>query len=120
MSWQDFLARHQVGDVIEGVVTDQVPFGSFVESEGVTGLAPGQSWPAGTRVSVRIRDRPGHAAVQPGPGVIKTHSAAPGEPDSPGAAPRSATLDQPQRTPSDSSAERFACTDATALNASRR
>ena len=42
MSWQDFLARHQVGDVIEGVVTDQVPFGSFVESEGVTGLAPGQ------------------------------------------------------------------------------
>jgi len=41
MSWQDFLARHQVGDVIEGVVTDQVPFGSFVESEGVTGLAPG-------------------------------------------------------------------------------
>jgi S1 RNA binding domain len=66
MSWQDFLARHQVGDVIEGVVTDQVPFGSFVESEGVTGLAPGQSWPAG---------------------VIKTHTAAPGETDSPGAAP---------------------------------
>jgi hypothetical protein len=28
--------------------------GSFVESESVTGLAPGQSWPAGTRVSVRI------------------------------------------------------------------
>jgi len=54
MSWQDFLARHQVGDVIEGVVTDQLPFGSFVESEGFTGLAPGQSWPAGTRVSVRI------------------------------------------------------------------
>jgi ribosomal protein S1 len=36
------------------VVTDQVPFGSFVEAEGVTGLAPGQSWAAGTRVSVRI------------------------------------------------------------------
>ena len=35
-------------------MTDQVPFGSFVESEGFTGLAPGQSWPAGTRVSVRI------------------------------------------------------------------
>ena len=31
-----------------------MPFGSFVESEGFTGLAPGQSWPAGTRVSVRI------------------------------------------------------------------
>ena len=45
MSWQDFLARHQVGDVIEGVVTKQVPFGSFVESEGFTGLAHRQSWP---------------------------------------------------------------------------
>jgi small subunit ribosomal protein S1 len=54
MSWQDFLARHQVGDVIEGVVTHQMPFGSFVESDGFTGLAHQQSWPAGTRVSVRI------------------------------------------------------------------
>ena len=45
---------YQVGDVIEGVVTHQVPFGSFVESEGFTGLAHQQSWPAGTRVSVRI------------------------------------------------------------------
>ena len=54
MSWQDFLARHPVGDVIEGVVTKQVPFGSFVESEGFTGLAPQQSWPVGTSVSVRI------------------------------------------------------------------
>jgi small subunit ribosomal protein S1 len=43
-----------VGDVIEGVVTKQVPFGSFVESEGFTGLAHEQWWPAGTRVSVRI------------------------------------------------------------------
>ena len=54
MSWQEFLARHQIGDVIEGVVTKQMPFGSFVESDGCTGLAPQQSWPAGTRVSVRI------------------------------------------------------------------
>ena len=54
MSWQDFLARHRVGDVIEGVVTKRVPFGSFVESEGFTGLAHQQSWPVGTRVSVRI------------------------------------------------------------------
>jgi ribosomal protein S1 len=54
MSWQDFLARHQVGDVIEGVVTKQVPFGSFVESDGFTGLAHQQSWPAGTLVSVKI------------------------------------------------------------------
>jgi ribosomal protein S1 len=54
MSWQDFVARHQVGDVIEGVVTDQVPFGSFVESEGFTGLAHQQTWPVGARVSVSI------------------------------------------------------------------
>lgn len=43
-----------MGDVIEGVVTKQAPFGSFVESEGFTGLAHGQSWPAGSRVSVWI------------------------------------------------------------------
>jgi ribosomal protein S1 len=54
MSWQDFLARHKVGDVIEGVVTKELPFGSLVESDGCTGLAPQQSWPVGTRVSVRI------------------------------------------------------------------
>jgi ribosomal protein S1 len=54
MSWQDFLARHKVGDVIEGVVTKELPFGSFVESDGCTGLAHQQSWPVGTRVSVRI------------------------------------------------------------------
>lgn len=54
MSWQDFLARHQIGDVIEGVVTKQLPFGSFVESDGFTGLAHQQSWPVGTRVAVKI------------------------------------------------------------------
>ena len=54
MSWQEFLARHQVGDVVEGVVTKQVPFGSFVESDGFTGLVHQQSWPVGARVSVKI------------------------------------------------------------------
>lgn len=54
MSWQEFLARHQVGDVIEGVVTKQVPFGSFVEADGFTGLAHQQSLPVGARVSVKI------------------------------------------------------------------
>ncbi|MEV1328041.1 hypothetical protein AB0J20_00515 [Micromonospora costi] len=56
MSWQDFFARHRVGDVIDGVVTAQAPFGSFVESDGVTGLAYQQAWPVGTRVTVRILD----------------------------------------------------------------
>jgi small subunit ribosomal protein S1 len=54
MSWQEFIARHQPGDVLDGVVTRQVPFGSFVESEGFTGLAHQQSWPVGDRVWVRI------------------------------------------------------------------
>jgi ribosomal protein S1 len=54
MSWQDFVARHQVGDVIEGTVTKQVPFGSFVESEGFTGLAHKQDWLVGTHVRVKI------------------------------------------------------------------
>jgi small subunit ribosomal protein S1 len=54
VNWQEFLARHHVGDVIEGVVTKELPFGSFVESDGFTGLASRQSWPVGTRVSVRI------------------------------------------------------------------
>ncbi|MFG2073304.1 S1 RNA-binding domain-containing protein [Nonomuraea maritima] len=54
MSWQNFIARHQVGDVVDGVVTAQMPFGSFVEYDGVTGLAHQQSWPVGARVSVKI------------------------------------------------------------------
>ena len=54
MSWQDFLDRHQVGDVVEGVVTSQVAFGSFVEADGFTGLAHQQTWAVGARVSVRI------------------------------------------------------------------
>jgi ribosomal protein S1 len=54
MSWQEFRTRHQPGDILDGVVTKQLPFGAFVEAEGCTGLAPGQSWPAGTRVRVRI------------------------------------------------------------------
>jgi small subunit ribosomal protein S1 len=53
MSWQNFIARHQVGDVVDGVVTAQMPFGSFVEYDGVTGLAHQQSWPVGARVSVK-------------------------------------------------------------------
>ncbi|MFI5915715.1 hypothetical protein [Dactylosporangium sp. NPDC051541] len=35
-------------------MTQQVPFGSFVESDGFTGLAHQQMWPVGAHVSVRI------------------------------------------------------------------
>ena len=54
MSWQQFVARHQVGDVLDGVVVQQVPFGSFVEADGFHGLAYQQTWPVDSRVSVRI------------------------------------------------------------------
>jgi ribosomal protein S1 len=54
MSSPEFMARHQVGDVVDGVVIEQVPFGSFVEIDGYTGLAHQQRWPVGARVSVRI------------------------------------------------------------------
>ena len=53
-TWRQFVATHAVGDVIEGVVTSVVPFGAFVETAGVTGLAYQQSWAAGTTVSARI------------------------------------------------------------------
>jgi ribosomal protein S1 len=54
LSWQSFAVRHQVGDVVDGVVTAQVPFGSFVEVDECNGLAPQQMWPVGAQVSVKI------------------------------------------------------------------
>jgi small subunit ribosomal protein S1 len=113
------FARYQVGGVSGSVMTKQALFRSFVESQGLTGLRRQQSWPVGARISVRI------FAINPenqqfSLSGLAHQSAAPGETDPPEQHPRSATLDQPQRTPSDSSAERFACTDATARNASRR
>lgn len=53
-AWQRFVDNHAVGDVIDGVVTAQVPFGSFVEADGVTGLAYRLEWPVGEQVSARI------------------------------------------------------------------
>jgi small subunit ribosomal protein S1 len=54
MNWQEFFGSHQPGDVVEGVVVKVVPFGSFVDVDGVTGLAYQQTWPEGERVRVRI------------------------------------------------------------------
>ncbi|GAA2993939.1 hypothetical protein [Actinokineospora diospyrosa] len=54
MSWSNFESKHKVGDVIDGVVTGTVPFGSWVEYAGVTGLAYEQTLPVGTTVTVRI------------------------------------------------------------------
>jgi small subunit ribosomal protein S1 len=37
--WEQFSGEHQIGDVVEGVVTKTVPFGAFVSvGEGVEGL----------------------------------------------------------------------------------
>jgi len=57
--WEEFIAHHKVGDVLEGVVTGVVPFGAFVEvAEGIGGLLPKSVSPAppepGSRISVRI------------------------------------------------------------------
>jgi small subunit ribosomal protein S1 len=54
MNWREFQAAHAVGDVVEGVVVKVVPFGSFVEADGFTGLAHGLTWAEGARVRVRI------------------------------------------------------------------
>ena len=58
-AWQRFVARHGVGDVVDGEVVSVVPFGAFVRvGEGVDGLAPQSSWPAlpaaGSHIRVRI------------------------------------------------------------------
>ncbi|GAA3053097.1 S1 RNA-binding domain-containing protein [Actinokineospora globicatena] len=54
MSWTEFENTHTVGDIIEGVVAGTVPFGSWVEYLGVTGLVYQRQLPVGTTVSVRI------------------------------------------------------------------
>lgn len=54
MNWQEFLATHHVGDIVEGTVVKVVPFGSFVEVDGFAGLATLQEWPEGEQVRARI------------------------------------------------------------------
>jgi ribosomal protein S1 len=62
-AWNDFAARHGVGDVLDARVTKVLPFGALVETEGVSGLLRDASiWPArpqlapaeGATVPVRI------------------------------------------------------------------
>lgn len=53
--WEEFAARHSVGDVVSGHVVQIVPFGAFVEIEGVHGLLVEHELPAeGATVTVRI------------------------------------------------------------------
>lgn len=57
--WNDFVAQHAVGDVVDGHVVSVVPFGAFIRiGDDVDGLAPQSEWPAlpelGSRLPVRI------------------------------------------------------------------
>jgi ribosomal protein S1 len=54
--WQEFVAAHAEGGVLDGVVARVLPFGAFVEvAPGVHGLwVTGAAPEPGSRVTVRI------------------------------------------------------------------
>ncbi|WP_370942710.1 S1 RNA-binding domain-containing protein [Amycolatopsis sp. cg5] len=53
--WQDFVARHSAGGVLDGLVTQVLPFGAFVEvADGVQGLLPSVATERGARIAVKI------------------------------------------------------------------
>ncbi|MEV4760552.1 S1 RNA-binding domain-containing protein [Micromonospora sp. NPDC049559] len=57
-AWDEFVARHGVGDVVDGRVTKVVPFGALVEVADripglVTGAAPAE---VGACLPVRIKE----------------------------------------------------------------
>ena len=58
--WQEFVAAHAEGGVLEGVVARVLPFGAFVEvADGIHGLlvtGRGAALEPGGRVDVRIRE----------------------------------------------------------------
>jgi ribosomal protein S1 len=56
LSWESFVTRHGVGDVLSGHVTAVLPFGAFVDvGGGVVGLLVMKEPPGhGTAVPVRV------------------------------------------------------------------
>ena len=55
MSWNEFTAGHQVGDVVDGTVSKVLPFGAFVRVAGFDGLlSQVKSVADGEPVRVRI------------------------------------------------------------------
>jgi len=53
--WNEFLACHAVGDVVDGTVSQVLPFGAFVRVDGFDGLLPQVKTVAdGQGVRVRI------------------------------------------------------------------
>jgi ribosomal protein S1 len=57
-AWKQFVARHGVGDVVDGQVTEVAPFGAFIRVEdGFDGLLVGEDRPEpGATVSVKIAE----------------------------------------------------------------
>ena len=58
-AWQEFIAAHSDGGVLQGQVVSVVPFGAFVEcAEGIHGLLHKSDWAAqpqpGMTIAVRI------------------------------------------------------------------
>ena len=54
-NWNEFLAGHAVGDVVDGTVSKVLPFGAFVRVDGFDGLLPQVKTVAdGQQVRVRI------------------------------------------------------------------
>jgi small subunit ribosomal protein S1 len=60
-NWDDFVARHSVGDVVDGLVTRRLPFGAFVTVHGdIPGLLKTRSCPAvGSTLSMRVKELDG-------------------------------------------------------------
>jgi ribosomal protein S1 len=57
-AWQDFVALHGVGDVLDGRVKRVLPFGAFVEvADGVDGLLHDPDWSAPPEVGASIAVR---------------------------------------------------------------
>jgi ribosomal protein S1 len=57
-AWEEFVARHGIGDLVDGRVTKVLPFGAFIRVAGaIDGLLVGEDRPeVGANVSVRIAD----------------------------------------------------------------
>jgi ribosomal protein S1 len=54
-NWNEFVAGHAVGDVVDGKVSKVLPFGAFVRISGFDGLLPQvKSVSDGEQVRVRI------------------------------------------------------------------
>jgi hypothetical protein len=62
--WNRFVPRRSTGDVANGLVVKVLPFGAFVEIDGVTGLLRSDSAQPASRVAGRDDHRRGPAAIR--------------------------------------------------------